>query len=390
AQPLEPFGHRLLITAEVALGQVTIPLAALARFNVAPAVEISTVPFALIKDWDTPRDIDLPVRVRNRTPDALTGALWIVPLAVSDEAYQPARIAFTREDEEATINLRLRLPILKPPLAPDILLEFRRDKPASPAPLGSAKIAVKPVDVVVADDLRVGILSGPDGSLAAALDQLGVAYEEITPDRVRRIAHGNPVDKNLASGCDELKRFDTIIVDRFAYATHPELVGLNACLLRYAQAGGNLLVLDQQAGDFNLLRAPFAPFALTLSQDRLTVESAEVKILDDAHPLMTKPNEMKAGDFAGWVTERAAFVPRAWADDYVALLETGDPGEEASRGTLLMARTGEGEFIYTTLSLNRQWLDGVPGAYRLLANLISLPKTTTRKRRLKDSEGKTQ
>jgi hypothetical protein len=105
---------------------------------------------------------------------------------------------------------------------------------------------------------------------------------------------------------------------------------------------------------------------------------------------MTKPNEIKAGDFASWVTERAAFVPRAWADDYVALLETNDPGEEAGRGTLLVARPGEGEFIYTTLSLNRQWLAGVPGAYRLLANMISLPKTTTRKRRLKDSEGTTE
>ena len=386
AQPAEPFGHRLLITAEVALGQVTIPLAALARYDVAAAVEVSTVPFALIRNWETPRDIELPVRVRNRTPGALNGALWVVPLAVSDEAYEPAHIAFAREDDEATINLRLRLPILKPPLATDILLEFRRDKPAPPAPLGTAKIVVKPVDFAVTEGLRVGLLSGPDASLGAALNQLGVAYEEIAADAVSRIAHGNPVDKNLASGCDELKRFDTIIVDRLAYAAHPELVGLNACLLRYAQAGGNLLVLGQQADDFNLLRAPFAPFALTLSQDRLTNESAAVKILDTAHPLMTQPNAIAAGDFDGWVTERAAFVPRAWADDYTALLETNDPGEEASRGTLLVARTGEGGFIFTTLSLNRQWQNGVPGAYRLLANLISLPKTTTRKRRHSDTD----
>jgi hypothetical protein len=188
------------------------------------------------------------------------------------------------------------------------------------------------------------------------------------------MAHGNPSDKNLASGCDELKRLDTIIVDHFAYAARPELVGLNDCLLRYARAGGNLVVLAQQAGDFNLLRAPFAPFALTLSEDRLTAERAPVKLLDSAHPLLTKPNVMAAGDFEGWVTERAAFVPRAWATDYAPLLETTDPGEEASRGTLLVSRTGEGWFVFTTLSLNRQWRAGVPGAYRLLANLVSLPK----------------
>ncbi|HKQ06490.1 MAG TPA: PIG-L family deacetylase [Blastocatellia bacterium] len=374
ALPGEPFGHRLLVTAEVAVAQVTIPIAALARFDVAPLVEIATVPFALIKDWETPREVELPVRLRNRTPGALAGALWIVPLAVSDEAYEPLRVAFAREDEEVNVRLRLRLPLLKPPLAPDLLLEFRRDKPAPPESLGAAKIAVKPINFAVAESLRVGILSGPDRSLASALDQLGVAYEEIAAERVGRMAHGNPSDKNLASGCDELKRLDTIIVDHFAYAARPELVGLNDCLLRYARAGGNLVVLAQQAGDFNLLRAPFAPFTLTLSEDRLTAERAPVQLLDSAHPLLTKPNVIAAGDFEGWVTERAAFVPRAWATDYAPLLEAADPGGEASRGTLLVSRTGEGWFVFTTLSLNRQWRAGVPGAYRLLANLVSLPK----------------
>jgi len=364
----------VVMTAEVALGQVTIRLAALARFDVAPAVEVATVPFALIKDWETPREVEMPLRLRNRTPGALSGALWVVPLAVSDESYEPLHVTFAREDEEAVVNLRLRLPLLKPPLAPDILLEFRRDKPAPPEPLGSAKIAVKPVDVAVAEGLRVGILSGPDRSLAAALDQLGVAYEEIAAERVGRVAHGNPADKNLASGCDELKRFDTILVDHLAYAARPKLVNLNDCLLRYARAGGNLVVLAQQAGDFNLLRAPFAPFGLTLSADRLTVESAPVKITDHAHPLMARPNRMTASDFENWITERAAFVPRSWANDYAALLETNDPGEAVSRGTLLVSRTGEGWFVFTTLSLNRQWRGGVAGAYRLLANLVSLPK----------------
>jgi LmbE family N-acetylglucosaminyl deacetylase len=380
AQPREAFGHRLLVTAEVAVGQVTIPLAALARFNVASPVEITTVPFALVKDWETPRDISLAVRLRNRTPGTLAGALWVVPLAVSDEAYEPAHVTFAGEDDEATLHLQLRLPILKPPLAPDILLEFRREKPAPPEPLAAAKIAVKPADFAVSDGLRVGVLSGTDDSLAAALDQLGVANEEIPFERVSGVAHGNAVDKSAASGCDELKRFDAIIVDRFAYAARPELLRLNACLLRYAQAGGALIVMAQRAGDFNLLRAPFAPFALTLSDDRLTNESAAVKILEPAHPLMAAPNAIKESDFDGWVNERAAFVPRVWASDYAALLETSDPNEAASRGTLLVAPTGEGEFVFTSLSLNRQLRSGVPGAYRLLANLISLSQTTSRKR----------
>jgi LmbE family N-acetylglucosaminyl deacetylase len=380
AQPHEAFGHRLLVAAEVGVGQVTIPLAALARFDVASPVEIDAPPFALIKNFETPRDIALTIHLRNRTPGPLAGALWVVPLAVNDEAYEPAHITFAREDDEAIIHLKLHLPILKPPLAPDILLEFRREKPAPPDPLGIAKIAVKLVDFALADGLRVGVLSGPDDSLAAALDQLGVVHEEISTARVTRIAHGNAVDKTTASGCDELKRFDTILVDRFAYAARPELVGLNACLLRYAQAGGNLVVLEQRASDFNLLRAPFAPFALTLSDDRIANEIAAVRILEPAHPLMNTPNAITPSDFEGWSNEMAAFVPRAWADNYVAPLETSDPNEAARRGALLVAPTGEGEFVLTSLSLNRQWRAGVAGAYRLLANLISLPKTTTRKR----------
>ena len=375
AQPDEPFGHRLLISAEVALGQVTVPLAALARFDVAPAVEISTLPFALIKDWETPRDMTVPVRVRNRTPGAIVGALWVVPLAVKDETYEPMLVFFAGEDDEAVIDLKLRLPILKPPLAPDILLELRRPSPAPPHPIAAAIITVKPIDFTVADGLRVGILSGPDSSLAFALHQLGVAFEEITADPAKVMVHGIPADQHSPSACDEFKRFDTIIVDRLAYAARPGLARLNLCLLRYAQAGGNLVVLGQAADDFNLLRAPFAPFALTLAHDRVTAEGAPVKVLDGAHPLMTKPNQITAGDFEGWVAERAMMVPRAWAGEYAALLETGDPGEEASRGTLLFTKAGEGSFVYMTLSLNRQWPAGVPGAYRLLANLVSLPKT---------------
>src|SRR5207237_10182274 len=137
-----------------------------------------TAPFALIKDWETPRDMEIAVALRNRTPGPLAGALWVVPLAVNDETYEPAHLTFNGEDDEATIRLKLRLPILKPPLAPDILLDFRREKPASPEPLGVARIVVKPVDFAVSDGLRVGLFSVADDSLAAALDQLGVVQEE--------------------------------------------------------------------------------------------------------------------------------------------------------------------------------------------------------------------
>ena len=91
---------------------------------------------------------------------------------------------------------------------------------------------------------------------------------------------------------------------------------------------------------------------------------------------MTKPNRITAQDFEGWVVERAVYVPREWATEYTALLESGDAGEEARRGGLLVARYGEGTFIYTTYNWHRQLLAANAGAYKMLANMVSLPKVS--------------
>src|SRR5262249_739856 len=98
-QPSAPFGNPLIVSARIRLGQISFTLSAVARFDVAQAVELATIPFALIKDWETPREVEFPVRVRNRTPGALDGALWVVPLALHEEDYEPAHISFAREDE---------------------------------------------------------------------------------------------------------------------------------------------------------------------------------------------------------------------------------------------------------------------------------------------------
>jgi hypothetical protein len=140
--------------------------------------------------------------------------------------------------------------------------------------------------------------------------------------------------------------------------------------------GGNLVIFQQQSDDWNLIlsRAQFMPFPVTLSKDRITMEAAAVKILDPEHPLMSKPNTITARDFEGWVQERALNLPKEWAVDYTPLLESTDPGEEPRRGGLLVAKYGEGTFIYTTYQWRRQLLAMNSGAYRVLANLVSYPK----------------
>ena len=114
------------------------------------------------------------------------------PARADQDDYEPVHIAFGREDQEVIVRLKLRLPILKPPLAPDVLLEFRPEKPAAPDPLGSAKITVKLVDFEVADDLKVGYIAGKNDWLALALTEIGVGHQASRIDDISSIEHGKP------------------------------------------------------------------------------------------------------------------------------------------------------------------------------------------------------
>jgi len=377
AQPAEPFGDQFIISPDVGLGQVNIRIASLVRFDIAPPIEISTIPFALVKDWSTPRDIEFAVRMINHTQGPLAGALWVVPLAVADDKYEPVHVNFAREDEETTIKLKLRLPILKPPLATDALLEFRRERPAAPDALGSAKIAIKPVDFTVDGAPKVGYIRGVDNWLSFALTQLGVDQNEIKLEEIESIARGD-ANTRAQEGCGDLARFDTIVVDENAYSTRPELVLRNGCLLRYVQKGGNLVVLTQQPDDWNLVlsNVRFAPYPIKLSKDRITNEISAIKPLDPDNSLLSKPNKIVSNDFDGWLVDRAINIPREWSNEYSALIESNDPGEHPSRGSLLAVRIGDGAYIFTSLTFRRQLLAGNAGAYRLMANLISVNRNT--------------
>jgi GlcNAc-PI de-N-acetylase len=382
AYPVEPFGSRLVFLAQVGLDDVSIPLAALARYDTSSPVEILTIPFIILKDWSKVREIEVPVRVRNRTRGPLTGALWVVPLALSDDAYEPAHLSFAREDEEITIRLKLKLPILKPPLTPDVLIEFRREQPSSPEPLGVAKIVVSAIGFEVADDLKVGYVTGKGSWLADALYQLGVDRGELAIGEIAIIEHGSGALQPV--GCGGLARFDTIVIDSCAYFTHPELILKNQCLLNYAKEGGNLVVLDQRPDDWNLIlsRSPFSPYPIKLSNDRIASENAPVRILDEDHPLMSSPNKITEKDFDGWVNERGVNLPRSWSTEYTALLESNDPGEAANQAGLLFGRVGEGTYVLTSFNWQSQVLTMNAGAFRMLANLVSLPRTSARPRRV--------
>jgi hypothetical protein len=119
----------------------------------------------------------------------------------------------------------------------------------------------------------------------------------------------------------------------------------------------------------------FSPYSITPSRDRVTQENSEVRILKPDHPLLNTPNKISARDFDGWVQERGLYFPSAWAPEYDALLSMNDAGESAKDGSLLVANFGKGHYIYTSLSFFRELPEGVPGAYKLFANLVSMRKT---------------
>jgi hypothetical protein len=119
------------------------------------------------------------------------------------------------------------------------------------------------------------------------------------------------------------------------------------------------------------LTAPIGPYPFEISQDRVTDENAEVTFQPANHPLLQRPNHITQGDFAGWIQERGLYFADKWNPEYQAPLSMHDSGEGSKQGSVLVARHGKGTFIYTGLAFFRQLPAGVPGAYRLFANMIA-------------------
>jgi hypothetical protein len=193
--------------------------------------------------------------------------------------------------------------------------------------------------------------SGDDG--AEALRQLGVDITLLDESSVRDGAFDG---------------FDAIVLGIRAQEVRADLRAASEQLLDYVREGG-VVVAQYNRGPLGSV----AP-ALDVGRNapRVADETRPVRMLDPSAPVFTTPNRIGASDFDGWVQERGLYFASAWGDGYVPLLELNDPGEEPQRGSLLVAAEGEGVFVYTALSFFRQWSAGVPGAYRLFANLISL------------------
>jgi LmbE family N-acetylglucosaminyl deacetylase len=204
----------------------------------------------------------------------------------------------------------------------------------------------------------VGYVMGAGDEVAEGLRRIGCRVEELT-------------DEALSSG--DLRFFDALVVGVRAYNTRPTLRALRNRLERYVRDGGTVVVQYQTTarGESD----DFAPVPLVIGRERVTEEDAPMRILEPHHRVMTHPNRIAEADFAGWIQERGLYYASTWDTVFVPILSANDSGEPPRNGGLIVARIGKGYFVYTGLSLFRQIPAGVPGAYRLLANLVSLGRS---------------
>jgi LmbE family N-acetylglucosaminyl deacetylase len=215
---------------------------------------------------------------------------------------------------------------------------------------------VEAFKVKIAPNLHVGYVMGAGDEVPGALAQLGVRVSLLSAE-------------DLASA--DLDRYDTIVVGVRAYEFRPDLVANHQRLMDYVRAGGTLIVQYHTLASAGVA---FTPYPAKLSRARVVDETAPVTILEPGHVLFHWPNTITVQDFSGWIQERGLYFLEQWDKQFTPLLESHDPGEPPQRGGMVIATYGKGRFVYTGYAWFRQLPAGVPGAFRLFANLISLPR----------------
>jgi hypothetical protein len=213
------------------------------------------------------------------------------------------------------------------------------------------------VDVKTAPGLHVGYLPGTGDDVPRALQDLGLPVQVLTASDVESA---------------DLSSFDAIVLGVRAYAVRPELRAANNRLLNYVKNGGTLVV-QYNLQNFEGNYGPY-PFTLGSNPQKVVDEFSPVKFPNPSNPLLTWPNRIDPADFQNWQEERGHSFMEKWDSRYTPLVEVHDPDQDPQSGGLLLARYGKGFYVYNAFALHRQLPAGVPGAYRLLANLVSLSK----------------
>jgi LmbE family N-acetylglucosaminyl deacetylase len=204
---------------------------------------------------------------------------------------------------------------------------------------------------------KIGYIMGSGDEIPQSLEQIGYSVNLIS-------------DADLAEA--DFSDYDAIITGTRAYNVREALARHQDRLFAYAKSGGTLITLHNTR--FGLPIEKIGPYPISLSRARVSDENAPIMMLEPNHPILTTPNQIRESDFAGWVQERGLYFASEWDDQYQPLFSSNDPGEEAQRGGFLYVPYGNGHYIFSAFSWFRQLPAGVPGAYRLFSNILSLGK----------------
>lgn len=202
---------------------------------------------------------------------------------------------------------------------------------------------------------KIGYIPGAGDAVPEALTRIGYTVDTLSESEMKP---------------EQLAGYDAVVLGIRALNTDDRIGFYLPALFDYAAKGG--VVILQYNTDRGLKTENFSPYPLKISRDRVTDETAEMRLLAPDHPVMNFPNRISAVDFDGWVQERGLYFASEWDPAFTPIFSANDPGEKPSEGSLLIARHGDGWFVYSGISWFRQLPAGVPGAYRLFANLVSL------------------
>ena len=341
------------------------------KFATTVTPEIAVVPLAAPAGTSTDREVR--VTVTNHGTSAAKADVRLEAPQGWKATPTSAPVAFSREDESMTVRFRLTP---SSPIKPgDLVVKARVVDGATRYADGYQVVeyphttrrhvlrvpetVVKAMDVKVKPNLTVGYVMGVGDEIPAALEQIGARVQLLDADDL---------------GWGDLSRFEVIMTGVRAYERRPDLRANNQRLIEYARAGGTVIV-NYNKFEFN--EAQYGPFPGKVGRDRVTDENSVVRVLQPQHPVFTTPNRITDADWKGWRQERGLyFFDTANRDpQMVDLLELEDPfpyNQGPQRGALVEAKVGQGRWIYVGLGLWRQLPAGTDGAFRLMANLISL------------------
>jgi LmbE family N-acetylglucosaminyl deacetylase len=204
---------------------------------------------------------------------------------------------------------------------------------------------------------KIVYIMGAGDEVPKCLTQMGYSVTVLKPEDIT---------------AEKLKNFDVVMTGIRAYNTILALAFKQQMLFDFVKEGHNMIVQYNTLDD--LVTKDIAPYALKISRDRVTDENADVTFLEPKHPILNTPNSLSRDDFRGWKQEQGLYYPNEWDSAFVPIIAANDQGETSKKGAILVAKYGKGNYIYTGLSFFRELPEGVSGAYRLMANMISLPK----------------